>query len=93
MPHQYINTDRDLHLEEIFWHSLLGTKKRDFILDHYPVVKTGIKHFENIVIKPFDWENYIYKCVLATEYIEDLIDDPEKEEALLSFSFRKSRYL
>ena len=76
----YINTDRDLHLEEIFWHSLLVTKKRDFILDHYPVVKTGIKHFENIVIKPFDWENYIYKCVLAAEYIEDLIEDPEKKK-------------
>ena len=80
MASSYIHTDRDLHLEEIFWHSLLVTKKRDFILDHYPVVKTGIKQFENIVIKPFDWENYIYKCVLATEYIEDLIEDPEKKK-------------
>ena len=24
--------------------------------------------------------NYIYKCVLATEYIEDLIEDPEQKK-------------
>nr|WP_144924625.1 hypothetical protein [Paenibacillus bovis] len=75
----YIHTDRDLHLEEIFWHSLLVTKKREYILEQYPVVKTDMKQFENIVIKSFDWENYIYKCVLATEYIEDLIEDPAKK--------------
>lgn len=76
----YIQTDRDLHLEEIFWHSLLVTKKREYILENYPVVKTDIKQFENIVIKKFDWENYIYKCVLAAEYIEDLIEDADKKD-------------
>ena len=76
----YIHSDRDLHLDELFWHSLLVTKKREYILENYPAVKTDRKQFENIVIKSFDWENYIYKCVLATEYIEDLIDDPEKKK-------------
>ena len=76
----YIHSDRDLHLDELFWHSLLVTKKREYILENYPVVKTDRKQFENIVIKSFDWENYIYKCVLATEYIEDLIEDPEKKK-------------
>ena len=76
----YIQTDRDLHLEEIFWHSLLVTKKREYILENYPVVKTDMKQFENIVIKKFDWENYIYKCVLAAEYIEDLIEDPGEKK-------------
>jgi hypothetical protein len=76
----YINTDRELHLDERFWHSLLVTKKREFILDNYPVVTTGRRHFENIVIKKFDWENYIYKCVLAAEYIEDIgTSDEEKK--------------
>ncbi|MGX9136215.1 hypothetical protein ACWV26_18005 [Rummeliibacillus sp. JY-2-4R] len=53
------------------------TKKREFILENYPIVSTGIKQFENIVIKSFDWENYIYKCVLAAEYIEylDIMED------------------
>ena len=76
----YIHSDRDLHLDELFWHSLLVTKKREYILENYPIVKTDQKQFENIVIKSFDWENYIYKCVLAAEYIEDLIDDPEKKK-------------
>lgn len=76
----YINTDRDLHMDELFWHSLLVTKKREYILEKYPSVSVSQKNFNNIVIKKFDWENYIYKCVLAVEYIEDLIEDPLKKE-------------
>ena len=76
----YINTDRDIHLDELFWHSLLVTKKREYILEHYPIVSNSIKDFENIVIKNFDWQNYVYKCVLAVEYIEDLIEDPNEKE-------------
>lgn len=75
----YINTDRDLHLEEIFWHTLLVTKKREYILEKYPQVSESINEFKNIVIKDFDWENYIYKCVLAVEYVEDFVDAEEKE--------------
>ena len=75
----YIHTDRDLHLDELFWHSLLVTTKRDYILRHYPEVESGIGKFQTIVTKTFDWENYIYKCVLATEYIEDYINDPDEK--------------
>lgn len=68
----YIQTDRDVHFDEVFWHSLLVTKKRDYILTNYPSVKDSHTNFKNIVTKTFDWENYIYKCVLAAEYIEDI---------------------
>lgn len=34
------------------------------------------REFCNIVFKGFDWENYIYKCVLAVEYIEDATELP-----------------
>lgn len=34
------------------------------------------REFCNIVIKGFDWENYIYKCILAVEYIEDATELP-----------------
>ena len=71
-----------MHLEEIFWHSLLVTKKRDFILTQYPIVKENYSQFKNIVIKAFDWENYIYKCVLAAEYIEDIAETEEQKERL-----------
>jgi len=34
-----------------------------------------MKDFPNIVVKKFDWENYIYKCVLGARYVMDIIDD------------------
>lgn len=67
----YVNEDRDIHLNERFWHSLLISEKRDYMIAHYPQVLESEREFSNIVIKDFDWENYIYKCILAVEYIED----------------------
>ena len=67
----YIHTDREIHLSQRFWHSLLVIYKRDYIIENYPEVLEDKKKFENIVLKKFDWENYIYKCVLAAEYIYD----------------------
>lgn len=67
----YVELDRDIHFDERFWHSLLITEKREFILKNYPQALESYRDFCNIVIKAFDWENYIYKGILAVEYIED----------------------
>ena len=71
----YINTSRDIYLSRRFWYSLLIGYKRDFILKEYPEVKYNIKKFQSIVLKKFDWENYIYKIVIASEYISDRFSD------------------
>ena len=71
IANSYVNLERDIHFNERFWHSLLVTKKRDYIIEKYPQVLESYREFCNIDIKGFDWENYIYKCVLAVEYIED----------------------
>jgi hypothetical protein len=76
----YLNTDRDVHFDEVFWHSLLCFYKRDYLLEQYPQIKEGINHFNNIVIKNFDWENYIYKCVLGVQYINDNISDDSERK-------------
>lgn len=76
----YLASDRDLHLDEQFWHSLLILKKRDFLLEEYPQIKDSIENFNNIVVKTFDWENYIYKSVLAAEYISDMVDDEAERQ-------------
>ncbi|MTD31698.1 hypothetical protein [Planomicrobium sp. YIM 101495] len=67
----YVELERDIHFDERFWHSLLITQKRDYIEEHYPQAFESYREFCNIVTKTFDWENYIYKCILAVEYVED----------------------
>lgn len=76
----YIQTDREIHLSRRFWHSLLTLYKREYIVEKYPEVLESKKIFDNIVLKKFDWENYIYKCVLAAEYIHDAEFSNEIEE-------------
>ena len=73
----YLNTDRDIHMNERFWYTLLCVHKRDFILKMYPQVGESIKDFHNIVVKKFDWENYIYKCILAAQYVKDNTDNED----------------
>lgn len=76
----YINTDRDIHFNDLFWYSLLCVYNRDYLIKEYPEVEESIEKFNNIVLKKFDWENYIYKCVLATQYITDNIKEKEQQE-------------
>ncbi|MEG1415757.1 MAG: DUF6339 family protein [Clostridium sp.] len=75
----YIDIDRDIFMDELFWHSYLCTFKRDYLLEKYPSIEENQSNFENIVTKKFDWENYIYKCLLAVQYITDSVkEDDEK---------------
>ncbi|MEI2467754.1 hypothetical protein [Niallia taxi] len=71
----YLDTDRDLHFDELFWHSLLVTEKREYLLENYPQITSNIKEFNNIVLKKFDWESYIYKCILGAQYISDIVSN------------------
>ena len=80
MSNFYLNTDRDIHMNERFWYTLLCVYKRDFILKMYPQVGESIKDFHNIVLKKFDWENYIYKCILAAQYVKDNTDNEEDKK-------------
>ncbi|WAA13363.1 DUF6339 family protein [Fervidibacillus halotolerans] len=72
----YINYDREIIMNERFWHSLLLTEMQEYILKKYPEVRESESKFKNIVLKKFDWENYIYKTILGAQYIHDNIKDP-----------------
>lgn len=76
----YINTDRDIHMNDMFWFTLLCVHKRDYLLTNYPEIRESISKFNNIVIKKFDWENYIYKCILASQYVVDNIFDEQEQK-------------
>lgn len=80
ISNHYLETDRDIHFDERFWHSLLLTEKRDFILNSYPEIKESKKKFNNIVLKKFDWENYVYKSILAAQYVSDHTSDQNERK-------------
>lgn len=59
----------------MFWYSLFCVYKREYLISEYPEIQESISKFHNIVLKKFDWENYIYKCILGAEYINDNISE------------------
>lgn len=76
----FISENREMILEERFWHSFLCLYKKDYLLKQYPEIQNDEKKFKNIVLKNFDWENYIYKAVLIAQYVEDYAPVTKKEE-------------
>lgn len=76
----YLELDREIHMDGTFWHSLLIGYKRDYILYNYPQVRDSMNVFKKIVTRNFDWENYIFKCVIGAEFVEDATDDTELKD-------------
>lgn len=83
----YLKTDRDVHFDELFWHSLFTVYKREYLLEKYPQIKEGKKEFDTVVVKNFDWQNYIYKCVLAAQYVNDNVETEEERQRYYELIF------
>lgn len=75
----YIHIDREITMSQQFWHSLLLVNFRNYVIEEHPAVTTNKNRFKNIIIKSLDWENYIYKCLLAVEYAVDNLPEEEHE--------------
>jgi len=73
-------TERKVHMDPNFWYSYLLIHKRDYLLKKYPQIKKDISDFKYIILKKFDLDNYIYKLILASQYIMDNIEDKKTQE-------------
>jgi hypothetical protein len=80
IKHAYLSLDRSILLNERFWHSFLIVYKRDYIVRKYPEVLDNENRFKNVVLKKFDWENYIYKIILGAQYIADHVSDEDQQQ-------------
>lgn len=74
-----IQLDRDIFMDECFWHSWLCLYKREYLLKLYPQIQQDYQTFKNIVIKKFDWENYIYKAILIAQYVDENVESEKRE--------------
>lgn len=78
----YVHLDRDIIMDKRFWDSLFFTEFRDYILKEYPQIKKSMTAFKNVVIKDFDWENYVYKTLILVEYLHDLREKKDHQKYL-----------
>lgn len=63
-----------------FWISLFSINFYDFTVSKYPGILEDDEKFRNVLLKQFDWNNYIYKLVLAAKYIHDKVDQYDKKK-------------
>ena len=64
----YIKTDRDIHLDEMFWYSLFCTKKREYLLEKYQP--------KEVIICCFIDKKCARKIDVDVDYVGYTIDKP-----------------
>lgn len=75
----FLKLEREIYFNELFWHSFLCLYKREYLIEKYPQILDGEMIFNNIVTKTFNWENYIYKAILAAQYVDDYTEGVDLE--------------
>jgi hypothetical protein len=76
----YLYMDRDLTMDKRFWHTLFMVNFREYIIEKHPNVIKSQNDFNNILVKKFHWENYIYKSLLAVQYINETTNGFQKDK-------------
>jgi hypothetical protein len=61
------NVPARLYEDGSFWFSLFLTRFQLELLEDYPQLKSSSKPLKNILLKQFNWENYIYKAVVIVK--------------------------
>src|SRR5690606_19393662 len=78
LKNYYFNLDFDILMKHEFWISLFSTHFRDYLITNYPEIMINEQKFNHVLLKRFDWENYIYKCILMTQFIVDGVIEDEQ---------------
>lgn len=75
----YLKLDRELLFSQRFWHSLFLLEFREYLVDLYPEILVSKSKFNNIVLKQLNWENYIYKIILGSQYINECVEEQQRD--------------
>src|SRR5690606_29098522 len=78
LKNSYFNLDFDTLMRHEFWVSLYSTQFREYLIRNYPEIMTNEQKFNNVLLKVFNWENYIYKCILMTQFIIDGVEEEDQ---------------
>lgn len=77
MQEYFMDLEREYMLDELFWHSYFCIYKREYLITTYPQIVESQSEFERIVTRQLDWGNYIYKAVLAYDYVNEYVEPDE----------------
>lgn len=76
----YYALNRDITMNHVFWITLFSVHCREYLLRNYPQIVKNQNNFYNILLKSFNWENYIYKIALITQFVCSSVSEEEQEE-------------
>lgn len=80
MKNNFISLNNNIYMSSRFWYSYFFTVMREYLTHKYPDILNSEKAFKNIVIKPFNWESYLYKAILISEYVSDFVSFEEQDD-------------
>jgi hypothetical protein len=74
---KYFGLSQKTLMNHEFWISLFSINFYEYSIHKFPQLLHKNADFKNILLKTFDWENYIYKLIITAQFI---VDTKKKEE-------------
>ncbi|WP_311480700.1 hypothetical protein [uncultured Anaerococcus sp.] len=76
MINNFIELNQDIYMNESFWRSYLVQKLRMPLIKKYPKLAHDYNLFDRIVLRKFNWENYLFKAATYGIVLSDRVGDP-----------------
>jgi hypothetical protein len=80
--------EKEYLYDQRFWNTIFLKYCTQYYLDKYPELKENKEMFyKRVFHKKFDWENYVYKLVIAVDFIENNVDFEHLKEKYYSMVY------
>lgn len=77
MLYNFIDLKQDIYMSQNFWMSYLVSKLRMSLFRNHPTISENFNTFRLIVLRKFDWENYLYKATIFANVLNDKLQDKD----------------
>lgn len=67
----FLDLGPKVFFSEKFWHSYFIFKRNYLMKIYGDKINKSYKDFKNIVLKKFDWENYVYKSMMVALFLKE----------------------
>lgn len=77
MMYNFIDLKQEIYMSQNFWMSYLVSKLRMSLFRNYPSISENFNTFRLIVLRKFDWENYLYKAAIFANVLNDKLQNKD----------------
>lgn len=86
----FVDLTQEIYMSPNFWKSYLVSKLRMSIIRNHPQINESFNAFKLIVLREFNWENYLYKAAIYGNILVDRVADESLRDEYIDIIYDNS---